>query len=383
MRSGNGRHRRPRQAPAIVVTAGVTGSALAMPLLAATSASAADTATWDKVAECESGGTWSADYGSGAYGGLQFTQEQWKDAGGLDYAPRADLASRSQQIAIAERVLAADGPGAWAHCGESAGLTRNGPAAAVDPGQPGPQPDRSLAPVRPEDRPEDSGSSDPTAVPGGVFTPGMPVMPAPLPPTEPVAPTAPTAPVAPTAPGKPTAPVGETPAPGTTPTLPATPGTPGTPGTPTGPTTPGTPTGPVDPTAPPVAPTTPGTPTTPATPGSPTTDPTAPTAPVSPTATTDPATPVTDPSGAPVAGTDTGTGRHRGAPAAEETAATNAKSEKTDPTYTVKAGDTLGDIADAKGLKGGWNALYAANEQVIGGDADLIKPGQNLDLSQK
>ncbi|NYV78542.1 peptigoglycan-binding protein LysM, partial [Streptomyces sp. UH6] len=49
MLSGNGRHRRPRQAPAVVVAAGVTGSALALPLFAATGASAADGATWDRV----------------------------------------------------------------------------------------------------------------------------------------------------------------------------------------------------------------------------------------------------------------------------------------------------------------------------------------------
>ncbi|MGG8410517.1 transglycosylase family protein, partial [Streptomyces sp. 12297] len=116
MRSGNGRHRRPRQAPALVVTAGVAGSALALPLLAATNASAADTSTWDKVAECESGGTWSADFGNGSYGGLQFTQEMWKSGGGLEFAARADLASRSQQIAVAERVLGAKGPAAWPLC---------------------------------------------------------------------------------------------------------------------------------------------------------------------------------------------------------------------------------------------------------------------------
>ncbi|NEB65776.1 transglycosylase, partial [Streptomyces fulvissimus] len=54
MLSGNGRHRRPRQAPAFVVAAGVTGSAIAIPLLGAGTASAADTATWDRLAECES-----------------------------------------------------------------------------------------------------------------------------------------------------------------------------------------------------------------------------------------------------------------------------------------------------------------------------------------
>jgi LysM repeat protein len=53
------------------------------------------------------------------------------------------------------------------------------------------------------------------------------------------------------------------------------------------------------------------------------------------------------------------------------------------PKYTVQAGDSLATIADANGVKGGWNALYQANEQVIGTDANLIKPGQNLDLTQK
>ncbi|GAA3372293.1 resuscitation-promoting factor protein RpfC [Streptomyces sannanensis] len=134
MRSGNGRHRRPRQAPALVVAAGVTGSALAMPLLAATSASAADTATWDRVADCESGRVWSADFGNGQYGGLQFTQETWEAYGGTAYAPRADLASRAQQIAVAEKVLADQGPQAWATCSVSAGLTAGGAAADVDPG---------------------------------------------------------------------------------------------------------------------------------------------------------------------------------------------------------------------------------------------------------
>lgn len=78
MLSGNGRHRRPRQAPALLVAAGVTGSAIAIPLLGATGASAADGTVWDKVAECESGGSWSADDGNGQYGGLQLTQDDWR-----------------------------------------------------------------------------------------------------------------------------------------------------------------------------------------------------------------------------------------------------------------------------------------------------------------
>ncbi|MEU5955188.1 transglycosylase family protein [Streptomyces sp. NPDC047525] len=136
MISGNGRHRRPRQAPALIVAAGVAGSAIAIPLLGATSASAADTATWDKLAECESGGSWSADAGNGYYGGLQLSQQVWEEYGGLDYAPSADQASRSQQISVAEKVLDDQGISAWPSCAPIAGLTQDGAAADVDPGAP-------------------------------------------------------------------------------------------------------------------------------------------------------------------------------------------------------------------------------------------------------
>ena len=72
---------------------------------------------WDAVALCESGGNWSINTGNGYYGGLQFGQPTWEDFGGLAYAPRADLATERQQIAIAEKVLAVQGPGAWPTCG--------------------------------------------------------------------------------------------------------------------------------------------------------------------------------------------------------------------------------------------------------------------------
>ncbi|MFF0789527.1 transglycosylase family protein [Streptomyces spiralis] len=134
MLSGNGRHRRPRQAPALFVTAGVTGSAIAIPLLGATGAHAADGTTWDKVAQCETGGSWSADNGNGYYGGLQLTQDDWEKYGGLDFAPSADQASRSQQIAVAEKILADQGPGAWPACGLLSGLTKDSGAARVDTG---------------------------------------------------------------------------------------------------------------------------------------------------------------------------------------------------------------------------------------------------------
>lgn len=72
---------------------------------------------WDAIAQCESGGNWSINTGNGFYGGLQFTYSTWLGYGGGVYAPRADLASREQQIAIAEKVLAGQGIGAWPVCG--------------------------------------------------------------------------------------------------------------------------------------------------------------------------------------------------------------------------------------------------------------------------
>lgn len=134
MRSGNGRHRRPRQAPAIVVAAGVTGAGIAMPLFGAVSAQAADSQTWDRVAECESGGMWSANGGNGFYGGLQITLDMWKQYGGQQYAPRPDLASRSQQIAIAQAILGDRGPDAWPSCALGAGLADLGDAPEGSPG---------------------------------------------------------------------------------------------------------------------------------------------------------------------------------------------------------------------------------------------------------
>ncbi|TWV36487.1 LysM peptidoglycan-binding domain-containing protein, partial [Streptomyces misionensis] len=134
MISGNGRHRRPRQAPALLVAAGVTGSAIAIPLLGAASAHAADGTTWDKVAGCESGGSWSADTGNGYYGGLQISQDDWIHYGGTRYASSADQASRSQQIAVAEKILADKGTLPWATCALLSGLTPNSGSVDVDPG---------------------------------------------------------------------------------------------------------------------------------------------------------------------------------------------------------------------------------------------------------
>ncbi|MFF8554329.1 transglycosylase family protein [Streptomyces sp. NPDC015501] len=127
--NSKGKHRRPSKAVRIATLAGVAGAAVAVPLMGATNASAASVETWDAVAQCESGGNWSINTGNGYYGGLQFSQSSWAAAGGTQYAARADLASKDQQIATAEKLLDMQGPGAWA-CAGAGGLTNDG----VDPG---------------------------------------------------------------------------------------------------------------------------------------------------------------------------------------------------------------------------------------------------------
>ncbi|MFD7100763.1 LysM peptidoglycan-binding domain-containing protein [Streptomyces xanthophaeus] len=77
---------------------------------------------WDCVADCESSGRWAVNTGNGFYGGLQFWQPTWEEHGGLGFAPRADLASREQQIRVAEEVLATQGWDAWPACSKRYGL---------------------------------------------------------------------------------------------------------------------------------------------------------------------------------------------------------------------------------------------------------------------
>jgi LysM repeat protein len=115
--SSKGKHRRPNKATRVATLAGVTGVAIAAPLMAAGNASAATASEWDAVAQCEAGGNWSINTGNGYYGGLQFSSSTWAAYGGTAYASTADQASKSQQIAIGEKVLAGQGKGAWPTCG--------------------------------------------------------------------------------------------------------------------------------------------------------------------------------------------------------------------------------------------------------------------------
>ncbi|MFF7704381.1 transglycosylase family protein [Streptomyces lydicus] len=342
MRSGNGRHRRPRQAPAIFVTAGVTGAGLALPLLSAGGAHAADTATWDKVAQCESGGVWSAASGNGFYGGLQLTQEMWDRHGGTAYASRPDLASRAQQIAVAETILDDRGPDAWPSCAVNAGLTKDGRAPEVDPGNtstPLPDPadrDDSTGPADSQDGADQGPSDEPSEA-----TPS---------------PSAPDA----SHPGD----SGDT-------------------------------TGAKDRTQEPSGSTTPGddgdgTSRT----GDPSHADDDPSRTGDPADSADPADGGSRTDTAGEAHREPTKGRHRGGTDDGEGDGTDRASggrhasrgddaHRTDPTggdYTVRPGDSLSAIAQAQRLPGGWPALYERNEGVIGSDADLIQPGQLLDL---
>ncbi|MDG9719115.1 transglycosylase family protein [Streptomyces sp. DH24] len=317
MLSGNGRHRRPRQAPALLVAAGVTGSAIAIPLLGATSAGAADGTAWDQVAECETGGSWSQNTGNGYYGGLQLTQEDWEAYGGLDFASSADRASRSQQIAVAERILAEKGASAWPTCGLLAGLDDDSGDAGVDTGV--------------SESPDTSDSSGLSGSLDGSGESSTPEASSPPPSSSPDE----TA----TDSSDSTDESGDSGASGDSDASPA---------------------------------------------------------PSESAGSTQQDEPDKSGQGDGLSGGaetgGTGTGRHRG-PSAPEGAGDGredgssgrhasrdsaAARDAGDGTYTVRAGDSLWAIADSLDLRGGWRELYAANEEAIGGDPDLILPGQKL-----
>lgn len=350
MLSGNGRHRRPRQAPALLVAAGVTGSAIAIPLLGAASANAADGTTWDKVAECESGGSWSADTGNGYYGGLQISQEDWNAYGGGRYAASPDQASRNQQIAVAEKILADKGTTPWATCALLSGLTEDSGSTHVDTGVGGSggtggsgdssgtvdssgtsgSSDSSDSSGLPDSSPSDGAGSDANSGSGTGSSSGEAGTPSVKPDKGAGADTGSTGTNTPKSDKS---------------TEPST-------GSPQG-------------------------------------------ADSSPTAAPD-AGIEDNPQQA--AGSwslvDTGSlggGRHRGASADESSAdesVTNGQSatssgrhasRETD-TYTVRQGDTLASIADSLDVDGGWRALYAGNKKAIGADPNNISAGQTLEV---
>jgi len=114
----SGRHRKPTQSNVNIAKIAFTGAVIGGGSLAlAGTAAAATDDEWDHVARCESGNNWGINTGNGYQGGLQFSPSTWSSHGGGKYAPSAHMASREQQIAIAEHVLATQGRGAWPVCG--------------------------------------------------------------------------------------------------------------------------------------------------------------------------------------------------------------------------------------------------------------------------
>jgi LysM repeat protein len=102
--------------PAPAVSVSRADPPAAAPVSTAAPASSGEV-NWSAIAACESGGNWSANTGNGFYGGLQFSEQTWLGYGGGQYASSANLATAAQQIAVAERVLAGQGIGAWPVCG--------------------------------------------------------------------------------------------------------------------------------------------------------------------------------------------------------------------------------------------------------------------------
>ncbi|MUL85813.1 MULTISPECIES: transglycosylase family protein [unclassified Mycolicibacterium] len=135
----SGRHRKPASSSSAknVAKIAFTGAVLGGGGLAmAGQAMAATDGEWDQVARCESGGNWAINTGNGYHGGLQFSPGTWSSNGGAEYAPSAFMATKDQQIAVAERVLARQGKGAWPVCGH--GLSGSTPRNVVN--QPAPAP---------------------------------------------------------------------------------------------------------------------------------------------------------------------------------------------------------------------------------------------------
>lgn len=228
----SGRHRKPTQSNVNIAKIAFTGAVIGGGSLAlAGHAAAATDDEWDHVARCESGNNWGINTGNGYQGGLQFSPSTWSSNGGGKYAPSAHLASREQQIAIAENVLARQGRGAWPVCGRglSGASQREVPPAPADApidnpeinGQtvamdnpmappPAPEPAPWWAPPAPEaPAPAEEGAAP--AAPVG-WMPPAPEAPAPEAPAPEAPPIAEDLPPAPEAPA-PEAPAPEAPAP--------------------------------------------------------------------------------------------------------------------------------------------------------------------------
>jgi hypothetical protein len=131
----SGTHRKPSTSNFSVAKLAFTSAVIGGGSVAlAGHAAAATDGEWDRVAHCESGGNWGINTGNGYQGGLQFASGTWAGHGGREFASSAHLASKEQQIAVAERVLATQGRGAWPVCGRGLSHATQRTVAAHDPG---------------------------------------------------------------------------------------------------------------------------------------------------------------------------------------------------------------------------------------------------------
>lgn len=148
--------------------------------LAAAPANAASGSTWDALAQCESGGNWAINTGNGYYGGLQFTLGTWQANGG---SGNPAAASRSAQIAVAERVLASQGWGAWPACSAKLGLSGTAGAApqAAAPAAPAPAAPQAAAPQQAAPQPAAPAAAAPApSTTQAAPKPAVPSKPAPV-----------------------------------------------------------------------------------------------------------------------------------------------------------------------------------------------------------
>jgi resuscitation-promoting factor RpfA len=114
-----GRHRAPSTTGRTLARTAIAGAVLAAPTVVAPAAQAGTGSAWDRLAQCESGGNWKINTGNGYYGGIQFNPTTWRAFGGSGMPHQA---SKAQQIAVAERVLAKQGWNAWPACSRKLGL---------------------------------------------------------------------------------------------------------------------------------------------------------------------------------------------------------------------------------------------------------------------
>ncbi|MBW0015921.1 transglycosylase family protein [Mycobacterium sp.] len=209
----SGRHRKPTTSSISVAKIAFTGAVLGGGGIAmAAQAAAATDGEWDQVARCESGGNWAINTGNGYHGGVQFSAATWASHGGGQYAPSAELATKEQQIAVAERVLATQGRGAWPVCGGplSAPSQRDVPRSAAR-NDPLDAPGVNGAPA--PDAPAPADAPAPPAAPVQLAAFGQPAAPPDAPPAPPAdaVPPAPPAEAAPPADVVPPAPPADAP----------------------------------------------------------------------------------------------------------------------------------------------------------------------------